>query len=68
VDGFAAWTTTKSGLFCFKRWAMGLIPAYMQRRHQKGFIALAREAYKGKENKSGHANENQNPLENACME
>jgi hypothetical protein len=26
------------------------------------------EAYRGKENKSGHANKNQNPLENACME
>jgi hypothetical protein len=45
-----------------------LIPAYMHGRHQKGFITLAGETYRGKENKSEHANENQNPLENACME
>jgi hypothetical protein len=58
----------KSGQFCLKRWAIGLILAYMHGRHQKGFIALAGEAYREKENKSGHANENQNTLENACME
>jgi hypothetical protein len=45
-----------------------LIPAYMHGRHQKGFITLAGETYRGKQNKSEHANENQNPLENACIE
>jgi hypothetical protein len=53
----------KHGQFCLKRWAMGLIPAYMHGRHQKGFIALPGEAYRGKENKSGYENENQNPGE-----